>query len=91
MREVGEETWTTNITVALSADDTTGPGDIWEIRRIGTAKFDARSRDWINNKGATTSEVMQLSFSYRKVTVRVDGETEEFFWLNKASIAAITP
>jgi hypothetical protein len=99
VREEADDDWGTTITVSLDADQAgdNKADEKWQIRKVGTAKFDAKNpKTWIVDSKATTTEAMQLSFSYKKfVTVKADKKNdvdeESIFALDKAIIAAIAP
>jgi len=55
--------------------------DEWEIRRIGTASFDAKNtKTWINDKKLVTSATMKLTFKFQNWWDPAEGKTGEKEW-----------
>lgn len=90
VREVGGDTWSTSITVSVTADATTSD-EAWEIRKVGTAKFDSKNaKTWINDVKATTTAPMKLTFGYKSVSTGKGDDKVTNFYLNKANIGPLS-
>jgi len=87
VRENENAAWSAKLTVPATSASTTSIGE-WQIRRIGTAKFDSKNpTTWISDINAVASNPFKLTFTY--VSAGESGEGEGVFYLDKANVQTI--